>query len=105
MAMMGAVDPLRYSHSYLRKARLTASALLAVAPLPALSGVTPVAERVTLVIGSNDDAPASESANPGSAAAMPPFAFGASALVRLQPTGLSGDSGWLPRARRDLVAG
>ena len=103
--MMGAVNPLRYLHSYLRKACLTASALLAVAPLPALSDITPAAERVALMIGSNDDAPASESANPGSVAAMPPFAFGASALVRLQPTGLSGGPGWFPRARRDLVAG
>ena len=102
---MGAMDPRTCLHSYLREACLTASALVAVAPLPALSGVTAAAERVTLVIGSNDDAPAPESANPGSAAAMPPFAFGASALVRLQPTDLSGDSGWLPRARRDLVAG
>ena len=102
---MGAMAPRTCLYSYLREAHLTASALVAVVPLPAPSGVTPAAERVTLVIGSNDDAPAPESANPGSAAAMPPFAFGASALVRLQPTGLSGDSGWFPRARRDLVAG
>ena len=104
---MGAMAPRTYLHSYLREACPIASALVAVGPLPALSGVTPAAERVVLVIGSNDDAPASESANPGSAAAMamPPFAFGASALVRLQPTGLSGDSGWFPHARRDLMAG
>lgn len=102
---MGAVDPVRYLHSYLRKACLPASALVAVAPLSALSCVTPAAERVTPAIGGNDDAPAPESANPGSAAAMRPLAFGASALIRLQPTGLSGGSGWFPRARRDLVAG
>ena len=102
---MGAVDPIRYLHSYLRQACPTASALVAVAPLPALPCVTPTAERVTLVIGSNDDAPAPEPANPGSAAAMRLLAFGASTLIRLQPTDLSGGSGWFPRARRDLVAG
>ena len=52
--------PHTYLHSYLRKACLTASALAGVGPLPALSGLTPAAERVALVIGNNGDAPAGQ---------------------------------------------
>ena len=99
------MDPHTYLYSYLRKACLTASALTGVGPLPAFSGVTSAAKRVALVIGNNGDAPAPVLANPGSTATTRPFAFATGAFLRLQPTGLPGDSGWLRHVRYDLAAG
>ena len=102
---MGAMASHTYLYSYLRKACLTASALAGVGPLPALSGLTPAAERVALMIGNNGDAPAPVPANPGSTATTRPFAFATGAFLRLQPTGLPGDSGWFRHVRYDLAAG
>ena len=93
------------SHSYLRKIRLTASALAAALPLPAFSGVTPVAERIARVIGNGDYAPAPALSCSRNATTTQSFASGIGAFLRCQPADFPCDSGWFPHFGRDLVAG
>ena len=93
------------SHSYLRMVCLTASALEAALQLPALPGMTPVAERIERVIGNGDYAPAPAPACPRNAATTESFAFGIGAFPRSRPAEFPGDSEWFPHVRRDLVAG